>query len=185
DASTLGNHEFNFGLDYLDEALDDAPFPVLNANVYDAATKENKYKPYEIIDKEVVDGNGDKHTIKVGVIGVVAPHIMKWDRANLEGKVIAEDAVESVEKFLPEVEKAGADVVVVLSHSGMGDEKHDVGEEDITYQLSEIDGIDAIITGHNHDLFPGSYGDLKNVNQDQGTINGTPIVMPGKFGSHL
>lgn len=185
DASTLGNHEFNFGLDYLDEALDDAPFPVLNANVYDAATKENKYKPYEIIDKEVVDGNGDKHTIKVGVIGVVAPHIMKWDRANLEGKVIAEDAVESVEKFLPEVEKAGADVVVVLSHSGMGDEKHDVGEEDITYQLSEIDGIDAIITGHNHDLFPGSYGDLKNVNQEQGTINGTPIVMPGKFGSHL
>lgn len=185
DASTLGNHEFNFGLDYLDEALDDAPFPVLNANVYDAATKENKYKPYEIIDQEVVDGNGEKHTIKVGVIGVVAPQIMKWDRANLEGKVIAEDAVESVEKFLPEVEKAGADVVVVLSHSGMGDETHEDGEEDITYQLSEIDGIDAIITGHNHDVFPGSYSDLKNVNQEQGTINGTPIVMPGKFGSHL
>lgn len=185
DASTLGNHEFNFGLDYLDEALDDAPFPVLNANVYDAKTKENKYKPYEIIEEEVVDGNGDKHKIKVGVIGVVAPHIMKWDRANLEGKVIAEDAVESVEKFLPEIEKAGADVVVVLSHSGMGDEKHDVGEENITYQLSEIDGIDAIITGHNHDVFPGSYGDLKNVDQEQGTINGTPVVMPGKFGSHL
>lgn len=185
DASTLGNHEFNFGLDYLDEALDDAPFPVLNANVYDAATKKNRYTPYTIIDKEVVDGNGDKQTIQVGVIGVVAPQILKWDRAHLEGKVIAEDAVESVEKFLPEIEKAGADVVVVLSHSGMGDEKHEVGEEDITYQLSEIEGIDAIVTGHNHDVFPGSYGDLANVDQEQGTINGTPVVMPGKFGSHL
>src|SRR5690606_15373131 len=143
------------------------------------------YNPYTIIDKKVVDGKGRKHTIQVGVIGVVAPQIMKWDRANLEGKVVAEDAVESVEKFLPEVEKAGADVVVVLSHSGMGDETHEIGEEDITYQLSEIDGIDAIITGHNHDVFPGSYSDLKNVNQEQGTINGTPIVMPGKFGSHL
>lgn len=185
DASTLGNHEFNFGLDYLDEALDDAPFPVLNANVYDAKTKKNRFTPYTIIDKEVVDGKGKKHTIQVGVIGVVAPHIMKWDRANLEGKVIAEDAVASVKKFLPEVEKAGADVVVVLSHSGMGDETYEVGEEDITYQLSSIKGIDAIITGHNHDVFPGSYGELKNVDQEQGTINGTPIVMPGKFGSHL
>ncbi|WP_298824645.1 bifunctional 2',3'-cyclic-nucleotide 2'-phosphodiesterase/3'-nucleotidase [uncultured Planococcus sp.] len=185
DASTLGNHEFNFGLDYLDEALDDAPFPVLNANVYDAETNENRYEPYTIIDKEVVDGKGKKHTIQVGVIGVVAPHIMKWDRAHLEGKVIAEDAVESVEKFLPEVEKAGADVVVVLSHSGMGDETHEIGEEDITYQLSEVEGVDAIITGHNHDVFPGSYGDLKNVDQKQGTINGTPVVMPGNFGSHL
>src|SRR5690606_1681682 len=131
DASTLGNHEFNFGLDYLDEALDDAPFPVLNANVYDAETNENRYEPYTIIDKEVVDGKGKKHTIQVGVIGCGAPQIMRWDRAHLDGKVIAEDAGESVEKFLPAVEKAGADVVVVLSHSGMGDETHEIGEEDI------------------------------------------------------
>src|SRR5690606_9347859 len=141
---------------------------VLNANVYDAETNENRYEPYTIIDKEVVDGKGKKHTIQVGVIGVVAPHIMKWDRAHLEGKVIAEDAVQSVEKFLPEVEKAGADVVVVLSHSGMGDETHAAGEEDITYQLTEVEGVDAIITGHNHDLFPGSYSDLANGDQENG-----------------
>ncbi|MDQ0428376.1 2',3'-cyclic-nucleotide 2'-phosphodiesterase/3'-nucleotidase [Planomicrobium stackebrandtii] len=185
DASTLGNHEFNFGLDYLDNALEEAPFPVLNANVYDAETGENRFNPYTIIDKKVVDGKGKEHTIQVGVIGVVAPQIMKWDRANLEGKVTTEDAVESVEKFLPEVEAAGADVVVVLSHSGMGDETHDIGEEDITYQLTEVEGVDAIITGHNHDVFPGSYSELANVDQEKGLINGTPVVMPGKFGSHL
>ncbi|KOF09137.1 2,' 3'-cyclic nucleotide 2'-phosphodiesterase [Planococcus glaciei] len=185
DGTTLGNHEFNYGLDYLDEVMDDAEFSVLNANVYDAKTKQNRFTPYEIIDKEVVDGRGKKVTVQVGVIGVVAPHIMKWDRANLEGKVYAEDAVQTVEKFLPKMEKDGADIVVVLSHSGMGDAVHEVGEEDITYQLTKLKGVDAIITGHNHQTFPGKYKDLPNVNTEQGTINGTPVVMPGKFGSHL
>ncbi|MGM0897029.1 MAG: bifunctional 2',3'-cyclic-nucleotide 2'-phosphodiesterase/3'-nucleotidase [Bacillota bacterium] len=185
DATTLGNHEFNFGLEYLDNALEEAPFPVLNANVYDAETGENRFTPYTIMDKEVTDRKGKKHTIQVGVIGVVAPGIMGWDRAHLEGEVIAEDAADTVEKFIPEVEEAGADVVVVLSHSGMGDEEHTVGEDDITYQLTELDGVDAIITGHNHDVFPGAFSELENVDQENGTINGVPVVMPGKFGSHL
>ena len=76
-------------------------------------------------------------------------------------------------------------MVVVLSHSGMGDEVHTDKEDDITYQLTEVEGVDAIITGHNHDVFPGSFGDLENVDQEKGTINGVPVVMPGKFGSHL
>ncbi|QMT16774.1 bifunctional 2',3'-cyclic-nucleotide 2'-phosphodiesterase/3'-nucleotidase [Planococcus maritimus] len=185
DASTLGNHEFNFGLDYLDNALEEAAFPVLNANVYDAETGENRFTPYTIMDKEVADRKGKKHTIQVGVIGVVAPGIMGWDRAHLEGEVIAEDAADTVEKFIPEVKKAGADVVVVLSHSGMGDEVHSDKEDDITYQLTEVEGVDAIITGHNHDVFPGSFSELDNVDQEKGTINGVPVVMPGKFGSHL
>lgn len=185
DASTLGNHEFNFGLDYLDEALDDAPFPVLNANVLDAATGENKYQPYTVIDKEVVDGMGRTRTLQVGVIGVVAPKIMQWDRTHLEGKVIAKDAVQSVEKFIPEMKAEGADVIVVLSHSGIGDATHEIGEEDVTYQISQVEGVDAIITGHDHDVFPGAYGDLPNVDQEKGTINGTPVVMAGNFGSHL
>ncbi|WP_088007029.1 bifunctional 2',3'-cyclic-nucleotide 2'-phosphodiesterase/3'-nucleotidase [Indiicoccus explosivorum] len=185
DASTLGNHEFNFGLPYLENALEEAPFPVLNANVYDAETNENEFTPYVVEDRTVVDASGNEHTIQVGVIGVVAPQIMKWDKANLEGKVYTTDAVEAVQKFLPEVEAAGADVVVVLAHSGMGDEEYVKGEENITYQLTQVEGIDAIITGHNHATFPGDFGDLEGVDMEAGTINGTPVVMPGKFGSHL
>ncbi len=185
DASTLGNHEFNYGLDYLDSVLEEAPFPVLNANVYDAKTKNNRYTPYAIFDKEVVDGIGEAHTLKVGVIGVVAPGIVRWDRALLEGKVTVEDAANTVEKFIPEMKGQGADIIVVLSHSGMGDEIHTVDEDDVTYQISQLDGVDAILTGHNHAVFPGDFGDLKKIDMEQGTVNGTPVVMPGKFGSHL
>ncbi|WP_255550456.1 bifunctional 2',3'-cyclic-nucleotide 2'-phosphodiesterase/3'-nucleotidase [Sporosarcina sp. E16_3] len=185
DASTLGNHEFNYGLDYLDSVLEEAPFPVLNANVYDAKTKNNRYTPYAIFNKEVVDGVGEAHTLKVGVIGVVAPGIVRWDRALLDGKVTVEDAANTVEKFIPEMKGQGADIIVVLSHSGMGDEIHTVDEDDVTYQISQLDGVDAILTGHNHAVFPGDFGDLKNIDMEQGTVNGTPVVMPGKFGSHL
>ncbi|MGG0644136.1 bifunctional 2',3'-cyclic-nucleotide 2'-phosphodiesterase/3'-nucleotidase [Sporosarcina gallistercoris] len=185
DAMTLGNHEFNYGLEYLDQVIDQSGVPVLNANVYDAKTGKNRYNPYIVMDKEVTDSKGAKHTLKVGVIGIVAPGILRWDGALLEGKVTVEDAVDSVEKFLPEVQKAGADVVFVLSHSGMGDAVHEKGEDDVTWQISEIDGIDGVLTGHNHGVFPGDFTDVKNADQSQGTVNGTPVVMPGKFGTHL
>ncbi|WP_301109142.1 bifunctional 2',3'-cyclic-nucleotide 2'-phosphodiesterase/3'-nucleotidase [Sporosarcina sp.] len=186
DAMSLGNHEFNYGLEYLQRVIDGAEMPVINATVLDAETKENKFEPYVMLDRKVKDAQGQSHDLKIGVIGVVTPGIMGWDKSHLGGKVIAEDPVVSVNKFLPKVKKEGADIVVVISHSGIGDETYTPGEENVTYQLSEIDGVDAILTGHDHGLFPGKdYAQLKNVDLEQGKINGTPVVMPGKFGSHL
>ena len=185
DVMSLGNHEFNYGLDYLDQVIETAGFPVINSNVYDEKTGKNRYNPYVMLDKEVTDSNGTKHTLKVGVIGVVAPGILRWDGALLKGKVTVEDAADSVKKFLPQVQAEGADVVFVIAHSGIGDEKHDKGEDDVTWQISAMDGVDGILTGHNHALFPGDFGNVKNANLEAGTLNGTPVVMPGKFGSHL
>ncbi|MFJ7970193.1 bifunctional 2',3'-cyclic-nucleotide 2'-phosphodiesterase/3'-nucleotidase [Psychrobacillus sp. NPDC096389] len=186
DGATFGNHEFNYGLDYLDEVMDDANFPYVNANIRDAANGKLLYKPYVLIDKEVVDSEGKKSTIKVGVTGIVPPQILKWDKTNLEGKVTVDDSVQAVSAVVPEMQKAGADVIVVLSHSGMGDATHEVGEEDVTYLLTKIEGIDAIITGHAHQVFPGTVdASLTNVDVKNGTMNGVPVVMPGKFGSHL
>ena len=185
-AGTFGNHEFNYGLEYLDEVTDDAPFPFVNANVRNAATKELMYEPYVIIEKEVVDSKGDKATIKIGVTGIVPPQILKWDKANLEGKVTVDDSVQAVQAVVPKMKEAGADVVVVLSHSGMGDATHEVGEEDVSYLLTKVDDVDAVITGHAHEVFPGKVdASLTNVDTEKGTMNGVPIVMAGKFGSHL
>ncbi|AWE07384.1 bifunctional 2',3'-cyclic-nucleotide 2'-phosphodiesterase/3'-nucleotidase [Lysinibacillus sp. 2017] len=186
DAATFGNHEFNYGLDFLDEVTDDATFPYVNANIRNATTKELMYDPYVMIEKEVVDSNGEKAMIKVGVTGIVPPQILKWDKSNLEGKVTVDDSIQAVKAIVPQMKEAGADVVVVLSHSGMGDATHEVGEEDVSYLMTEIKDVDAVISGHAHDVFPGKVdASIKTVDLEKGTMNGVPIVMAGKYGSHL
>jgi 2',3'-cyclic-nucleotide 2'-phosphodiesterase / 3'-nucleotidase len=186
DGTTVGNHEFNYGLDFLNQALKGAKMPVVNANVYDAQTGKPYFEPYAIFNKKVVDEQGKNHVIKVGVIGFVPPQIMEWDKANLEGKVITKSIVESAKKYIPEMKKKGADVIVALAHTGISAEPYRPDMENAAYYLTEIKDIDAILTGHSHNLFPGPlYANLPNTNLEKGTINGKPVVMAGSFGSHL
>lgn len=185
DAATLGNHEFNYGLDYLGEVMDDANFSWVNANVRDAKTGEHYFEPYKIIEETVVDEDGEKHTVKVGVTGIVPTQILGWDAVHLTGKVTVDQPLDALESVIPQMEKAGADVVVVLSHSGIGSDTFVEGTENVGYQIAEMEGVDALITGHSHAQFPGDYKDLKNVDSEKGTINGTPTVMPGSYGSFL
>ncbi|MBD7938208.1 bifunctional 2',3'-cyclic-nucleotide 2'-phosphodiesterase/3'-nucleotidase [Cytobacillus sp. Sa5YUA1] len=189
DAATVGNHEFNYGLSFLNEVLNDAPFPYVNSNVYHVKKgkgKEKQYfQPYKIIRKIVRDERGFPHLLNIGVTGVVTPQITEWDRANLEGKVYTKDIVQSVKETIPKMKRAGADLVIVLAHSGMGTENYTEMDEDATYALTKVKGIDAIISGHNHKLFPGDFSDLPGINEEEGTINGVPVVMPGNWGNHL
>jgi 2',3'-cyclic-nucleotide 2'-phosphodiesterase/3'-nucleotidase len=186
DAVTVGNHEFNYGLDFLNETLNDAKMPVVNANVYKAGTEKPYFEPYVILKKKVVDDRGKNHTLNVGVIGFVTPQIMEWDKGNLEGKVEAKSIVESAKKYVPIMKKKGADVIVALAHTGISAEPYRPGMENAAYYLTQVNGIDAVFTGHQHNTFPGPvYKDLPNVNLEQGTINGKPVVMAGAFGSHL
>lgn len=187
-ASTLGNHEFNYGLDFLDTALKNTKLDVLNANVLDPKTKQPKYTPYIIKEQNVVDSEGKTHKLKIGIIGFVPPQILIWDKANLEGKVEVADIVETAEKYVPKMKAEGADIIIALNHSGPGDfsELYKKGEENTTSALSKVKGIDAIAFGHAHGQFPGKDFEGKNgVNNQKGTINNVPATMPGQFGSHI
>ncbi|KMK92568.1 bifunctional 2',3'-cyclic-nucleotide 2'-phosphodiesterase/3'-nucleotidase [Rossellomorea marisflavi] len=188
DAGNIGNHEFNYGLDFLKTSLSGSNFPYVNANVYvdDGTGEKNYFKPYEILDRQVVDEDGETHSIKVGVIGFVPPQIMQWDKANLEGKVVTKDIVETAEHFIPKMKADGADIIVAIPHSGIGTVTSEGMEENATYDLSKVDGIDAILFGHSHGTFPSAaYDGIEGVDTANGTINGTPAVMPGYWGSHL
>ena len=111
---------------------------------------------------------------------------MQWDRSNLEGKVIAKDILESANKFVPQMKKDGADVVIAIPHSGISTEPHKAMAENSVYYLSKVEDINAIMFGHSHGVFPGeSYAGVKGVDLEQGTINGVPAVMPGRWGDHL
>ncbi|MEP5154331.1 metallophosphoesterase, partial [Planktotalea sp.] len=100
DASTLGNHEFNYGISFLMKSLYGAEFPVVSANVIKQmgvapTADETLVKPYVILDREITDGSGATHPIKIGIIGFVPPQIMNWDRKHLEGNVQTRDIVET------------------------------------------------------------------------------------------
>jgi 2',3'-cyclic-nucleotide 2'-phosphodiesterase/3'-nucleotidase len=188
DAGNIGNHEFNYGLEYLNTALKGANFPYVNANVYHADGQRNYFTPYLILERKLKDESGKEWPIKVGVIGFTPPQIMQWDKGHLSGKVTTKDIVETAEKFVPEMKVKGADLVIAVPHSGIGsiDQKSGAMEENATYGLSKVKGIDAILFGHSHLVFPSeTYKNLAGVDIAKGTINGVPSVMPGFWGSHL
>lgn len=182
----LGNHEFNYGLTYLHDALAGAKFPYVNANIIDVKTQNPLFTPYLIKETLVVDKDGNTQTLKIGYIGFVPPQIMTWDKANLDGKVTVNDITETARKYVPEMRENGADVVVVVAHSGLSADPYQVMAENSVYYLSEVKGVDAILFGHAHAVFPGKdFASIKGADIDKGTLNGVPSVMPGMWGDHL
>ncbi|MEM8591849.1 MAG: bifunctional 2',3'-cyclic-nucleotide 2'-phosphodiesterase/3'-nucleotidase [Pseudomonadota bacterium] len=191
DAATIGNHEFNYGLDFLMKSLAGANFPVISANVAkevgaDPTKDVTLVPPYVIMDKEVVDGAGETHQLKIGLIGFVPPQIMNWDRRHLEGNVQARDIVESAKAYVPVMKEQGADIIIALSHSGIAEADHTEFMGNAAVPLAAVDGIDAVLSGHHHNVFPSStYEGMAAVDVENGTVHGKPTVMGGFWGSHL
>ncbi|MDO9416953.1 bifunctional 2',3'-cyclic-nucleotide 2'-phosphodiesterase/3'-nucleotidase [Pararhizobium sp.] len=192
DCGTLGNHEFNYGLDFMFKVLAGANFPVVCANLTkgllaaDARKDELFLKPYVILDRKVTDGDGNQHSIRIGLIGFVPPQIMGWDAGHLQGKANARDIVRAAEGWVPQMREEGADIVVALCHSGIGQEAYAEDLENAAIPLAAIKGIDAIVTGHSHLDFPGpKFEGFAGVDNANGLIGGKPGVMGGFWGSHL
>ncbi|MGA9466429.1 MAG: metallophosphoesterase, partial [Exiguobacterium marinum] len=122
DAVTLGNHEFNFGLEFLYNAMEGSKGKLrfVNSNVNDLEGNPivSKFnvdgQEVQIIERTVTDMDGETHTIKVGVFGVVPPKIMSWDSGNLQGRVTTEDIIPSAREAVQKLKDQGADVVVAL-----------------------------------------------------------------------
>jgi 2',3'-cyclic-nucleotide 2'-phosphodiesterase/3'-nucleotidase len=190
--STLGNHEFNYGLDFLSKVIAGAKFPFVCANLINGTTlaaspRDDRLflKPYIIVARTLRDGDGNDAPIKVGVIGFVPPQIMLWDQKNLAGRVTTRDIVAAARAWVPEIKEAGADIIVALSHSGIDANKSDLMENASLF-LAEVPGIDVVFTGHQHLVFPGkAFDGLAGVDAGKGTLMGKPAVMAGFWGSHI
>ncbi|EPD5571352.1 2', 3'-cyclic nucleotide 2'-phosphodiesterase [Vibrio parahaemolyticus] len=186
DVGNIGNHEFNYGLDFLQKTLAGANFPYINANVFDKKTGEHYFQPYLLKTHSFKDTDGEVHQVKVGYIGFVPPQIMVWDKKNLEGNVVVKDIKETAEKLIPQMKKEGADIIVAIPHSGVSTDPYKLGAENSVYYLTQVKGIDAIAFGHSHAVFPGKgFENLQGVDNNKGTINGVTAVMPGRWGSHV
>ena len=210
DGGGIGNHEFNYGLAYLSQVtgnrfdvagVDPAKprcagpaFPQVLSNVYSLKTRQPLFKPWHIIDKLITatgaDGKPVQATLRVGIIGFTPPTITSWDKRWLEGKVYTEGLRESANKYIPEMRAQGADIIVAISHGGLDDSAYSPTMENGNWHLAKVPGIDAMLIGHSHQVFPNAASavpqfNLPGVDKAKGLVNGVPTVMANMWGKHL
>ena len=158
DAMVVGNHEFNYGVPYLRTFQRQLDFPMLGANVRQWDTGWPAFRPYVI---EKVKIKGEK-PIRVGVLGVTTPGSAIWDKHNVEGVLSFEGGVEWAGKYVPKMRADGADLVIVLAHTGAttGSSYGDAipyPENFATLLAEQVPGIDAIVAGHSHRNIPEQF----------------------------
>ncbi|OBV38208.1 bifunctional 2',3'-cyclic-nucleotide 2'-phosphodiesterase/3'-nucleotidase [Janthinobacterium psychrotolerans] len=210
DGGGIGNHEFNYGLAFLSQvtgnrfdvdSVDAArprcagpQFPQVLANVYSVKSGKPLFAPYHIIDKQITaagaDGKAITSTVKVGIISFAPPTIMSWDKRWLEGRVYTQGVRETAEKFIPEMRARGAELVVAISHGGLDNSPYSPTMENGNYYLSQVPGVDAMLIGHSHQLFPNAAStvpqfNLPGVDKVKGLVHGVPTVMASLWGKHL
>nr|WP_255418516.1 bifunctional 2',3'-cyclic-nucleotide 2'-phosphodiesterase/3'-nucleotidase [Paracoccus sp. JM45] len=183
DAVALGNHDFNFGLSALRRIIAQARFPVLAANLQ--ITRGRDFLRHAILLRDVPDQTGQMHHLRIGVIGFLPPQTEEWDQ-DLRPFMRSHDIIQTADRLVPELQAEGPDLVIALAHSGIGSAIATPRMEHAATALASVAGIDVVIAGHTHQVFPGTgWPDETGVDATRGTLLGKPAVMPGYAGSHL
>ena len=187
DSMSLGNHEFNYGLKTLGKAISEARFPVVSANIV-RESGESFIQPYTI---------KDFGQFKVGVLGITTPKVPTWEKPeNIEGLVFM-SPLETALKYVPDMRAQGADVVIIVGHTGWERKPKDSGkpeawgspdnwvdtgqaEENWALRLANnVPGLDAIVAGHDHLAVPmvAKMGDIVTTD--------VIITQPGQWGDYV
>ncbi|APX89517.1 hypothetical protein BV394_07140 [Brevirhabdus pacifica] len=167
DAATIGNHDFSYGLRHLQQVLRGARHPVAVSNLEHRHAPDGasamapplpgdvpaQFAPYLLLPRQVQDTEGRTRQLTFGVLGFLPPQTAVWE-SHLGDSIIVQDIVASARKWLPELRAAGADIVIALCHSGLGEACPDRGAENAAAALAALDGIDVVLAGHSHQLFP-------------------------------
>ncbi len=191
DAIGLGNHEFNLPAEHVQAALQALEAPVLCANLHlsrdqDATVYADLWQPHVVLTRTVTDQCGRAHEIRIGVFSVLPPQVVAWDALRISGRLVAEDMMVAARRQVAELRRQGADVVVALAHSGIRDDGLAEETENVAVPLAGLDGVDAVVAGHVHRVFPSlSFGMSEAVDPVRGTLHGTPAVMPGVYATHV
>jgi len=212
DAGTIGNHEFNYGLAYLGQVtgrqfnVKNLPavsaqtkcqgpaYPQVLANVVSTTDSQPIFDPYVIVTKTMSATTPDGKTVtvpvKVGVVGFTPPLIMAWDKGNLDGNVTTNGLQETAAKYIPEMKAKGADIIVAISHGGPDSAAYSATMENGNLYLAQVPGIDVLLMGHMHQVFPNAKStvaafNIAGVDKTAGTVSGVPAVMANFWGKNL
>ncbi|HEY2026809.1 MAG TPA: 5'-nucleotidase C-terminal domain-containing protein, partial [Gemmatimonadaceae bacterium] len=147
DAAVIGNHEFNYGVPFLERTIKQARFPFLAANV----TRPDGTAPF--LSWTLIEREG----VRVAIVGATTPGSMVWDRDNLAGRLVMHDIIPDLRAAVADVRAAGANVVLVVLHSGLDEpSSYDtvttrVPSENVAARAArEVPGIDLLLYGHSH-----------------------------------
>lgn len=167
DVGTLGNHEFDNGVEALAAALKFATFEVVSAN-YDVkgTVLEGRVKPYVV---KTLAG------IKVGLFGLGISPVALITPANFKGVTYNDPVIAAREVVKTLREKEGCALVVCMSHLGY----HENGERGDSLVAAQVDGIDFIAGGHTHTFMD------QPVKQKQPCGAETLIFQVGKSGINV
>ncbi|MDJ0766880.1 MAG: 5'-nucleotidase C-terminal domain-containing protein [Myxococcota bacterium] len=169
DVATVGNHDFDYGYDYLREALANAAYPVVSANVYRMPRDTFAFLPEVLLTR---DG------VRIGVTGLTTPGVNIWSAEELGGQAYVRRIVPSAERAMRRLQNARAALRIVAVHSGMGSpstyDTTGIGGENVASQLAHMSvKPHVVIVGHSHSRI------------DQLEINGVYFVQPAPWAQSL
>ncbi|PWF99832.1 bifunctional metallophosphatase/5'-nucleotidase [Levilactobacillus bambusae] len=169
DVGVLGNHEFNYGQEYLQSAVNEAKRDILCANILDENGDTEYGSPYKIYEKE---------GIRIGVLGLTTQAVYKWEKPTNISGLQFDSVVATARHYIPIIREQ-ADVVVVCYHGGferdlLTGKLTDIhaGENEAYTLLEQIPGIDALVTGHQHRKLATKIFDV-------------PVTQPGSRGEDV
>jgi 2',3'-cyclic-nucleotide 2'-phosphodiesterase/3'-nucleotidase len=191
DAITLGNHDFDYGYDYILRQLDGSGLRDITivSNVTDARTGEHPFLENMLITRNVKTRSGKVAEVKIGIIGQTIPQLTGKTHSYV-GILTGEDMVENAKKQAAKLQEMGADIIIALSHTGIGPENPEPNFKNVAYALTKIPEIDVVIAGHEHNLYPttdmtSAYYKLPGVDKNTYLINGKNVVMAGDRGKAI
>ncbi len=191
DAITLGNHDFDYGYEYILRQLNGTGLKDITivSNVTDSKTGEYPFLENMLITRTLTSSAGNKIDVKIGIIGQTIPNLTAKTHS-YAGILKTEDMVANAEAQAKKLKEMGADVIICVSHTGIGPENPELNFKNVAYALTKIEDIDVVVCGHEHNLFPTTdmtspYYTLPRVDRKTYLMNGKNVIMAGDRGSAL
>ncbi len=191
DAITLGNHEFDYGYEYILRQLNGSGMRNITvvSNVTDSKTGEYPFLEVMLITRQMKTSSGKTAEVTVGIIGQTIPTLTAKTHS-YAGILKTEDMVENAKAKAVKLKEMGADIVIALSHTGIGPENPELNFKNVAYAISKIPEIDVVVCGHEHNLFPTTdmtspYYRLPNVDKKTSLMNGKNVIMAGDRGEAI
>jgi 2',3'-cyclic-nucleotide 2'-phosphodiesterase/3'-nucleotidase len=157
DASSVGNHEFDWGVDTLTQRVREAHFPFLAANFMDKGTTRHPawVKPAALF---------ERHGVGVGVVGFCT---VETPTVTMPSNVAPYDFVDEVpiaERWIPSLRQKGADVVVLMGHLPASQDSSHTVKGELAKVAEGAHGEDVDLGGHSHNYIDGE-------------IDGVPVLI--------